>query len=117
MPLEYFRGLKESKNIEELDLCINAPLQPTNSIDEIYEEQSVIMEQVTAKDVKTKVTAVIDQLKDRLISSIDSDPSGYMKSIKIFEKQLQKLPSSDSALQKTLCSFGKEATQVFSILL
>ena len=46
---------------------------------------------------------------------IDHDSVGYSKAVAIFEKTVDKLPSTvDSALQKSLCSFGKSITQVMS---
>ena len=50
------------------------------------------------------------------MSRIDSDPAGYAKAVDTFEKTVGKLPNkSDSALQKSLCSFAKSVTQVLRL--
>ena len=53
------------------------------------------------------------KLGDKLLCRIDQDPAGYNKALDIFNKTIDKLPANiDSALQKSLCSFGKTIVQV-----
>ena len=64
--------------------------------------------------MRLKLKRALDNLAEKVMKRIEHDPSGYNKAIAMFEKTVEKLPSSvDSALQKTLCSFGKSVTQVF----
>ena len=66
--------------------------------------------------VKVKLQTVLNKLGDRLASRIEHDPSGYDKALDILNKTVDRLPLTvDSALQKTLCSFGKTVTQVLYI--
>ena len=68
--------------------------------------------------VKGKLKLAFNMLSDKLTSRLESDIEGYAKAVSVFEKTVQKLPStSDSALQKCLHSFGKSVTQVFFLRL
>ena len=65
------------------------------------------------EDVRAKLKRALDKLAEKINNRIDYDLSGYNKAVAIFEKTVDKLPCSvDSALQKSLCSFGKSITQV-----
>ena len=67
------------------------------------------------EDVRAKLKRALDKLAEKINNRIDYDLSGYNKAVAIFEKTVDKLPCSvDSALQKSLCSFGKSITQVIS---
>ena len=66
--------------------------------------------------VKDKLEKTLKLLSDKFMSRIDSDPAGYAKAVDTFEKTVGKLPNkSDSALQKSLCSFAKLVTQVLRL--
>ena len=66
--------------------------------------------------VKDKLEKTLKLLSDKFMSRIDSDPAGYAKAVDTFEKTVGKLPNkSDSALQKSLCSFAKSVTQVLRL--
>ena len=63
--------------------------------------------------LRAKLKRALDKLAEKINNRIDYDLSGYNKAVAIFEKTVDKLPCSvDSALQKSLCSFGKSITQV-----
>ena len=75
--------------------------------------EAVERETIDPQDVKEKLQEALKRLSDKVMARIESDPEGYSKSIKIFEKTVDKLPNkSDSALQKSLCCFGKSVIQV-----
>ena len=68
---------------------------------------------VAPREIKNKLQRILSKLGDKLSARIDHDPSGYSKALDILEKTVDKLPAKgDSALQKSLCSFGKSVTQV-----
>ena len=58
----------------------------------------------------------LSEFTGKIESRIDHDFHGYKSSINIFTKQLEKLNKveRDSALHKTLCSFGKSVTESLS---
>ena len=69
--------------------------------------------EVSHEDVKAKLKQTLGALADKIMRRIEHDPVGYSKAVNIFGKSVEKLPYSvDSALQKSLCSFGKTITQV-----
>ena len=55
-------------------------------------------------------------MEQKNYSRISHEPAGYEKAIEIFNKTVDKLPSVDSALQKSICAFGKTVTQSCSVL-
>jgi hypothetical protein len=66
--------------------------------------------------LKEKLKNSMDAFRTKLEERIDEDVEGYKTAINIFTKQLEKLGKveRDSALQKTLCSFGKSVTEPLS---
>ena len=69
----------------------------------------------TADNVKTKLMETLTALAEKIGGRVGNDVAGYSKAVNIFAKTVDKLPSTvDSALQKSLCSFGKSITQVWS---
>ena len=68
--------------------------------------------QVDTDAVKEILENVLKKLRAKLLSRIEHDPTGYNKALGILDKTVDRLPVADSALQKTLCSFGKCVTQV-----
>ena len=73
---------------------------------------------VSTDEVKMKLQSVMSNLHDKLAARIEHDPAGYEKAIAALEKSVQKLPSTvDSALQKSLYSFGKSVTEVRKLIL
>ena len=74
------------------------------------------LEVVSTDQVKERLQAVMSKLHDKLAARIDHDPTGYDKALAVLEKSVQKLPSNiDSALQKSLYSFGKSVTEACSV--
>ena len=68
---------------------------------------------VSEDEVQMKLQSVMDKLRNKLAARIGHDPAGYEKAIAVLEKSVDKLPATvDSALQKTLYSFGKSVTEV-----
>ena len=91
---------------DEMDISSTNVNQIQTSADESENDLEDVM--------KLKLKKALDNLAEKVIKRIEHDPTGYNKAIAMFEKTVEKLPSSvDSALQKTLCSFGKSVTQVF----
>ena len=71
---------------------------------------------VSTDELKMKLQSVMKNLHDKLAARIEHDPAGYEKAIASLEKSVQKLPSTvDSALQKSLHSFGKSVTEVILV--
>ena len=115
-PLDWFLPLQDSgaqeaqdsvrvEVAEELDM--NENVTQTQYLADVPENNS--------NDVKTKLKKALDSLAEKVMKRIDHDSVGYSKAVAIFEKTVDKLPSTvDSALQKSLCSFGKSITQVMS---
>ena len=66
--------------------------------------------------LKEKLRKSIESFTKNLESRIDNNLDGYEASVNTFVKQLSKLEKvkSDSALQKTLCTFGKSLTEPLS---
>ena len=55
----------------------------------------------------------LEKLEEKLVCRVEKDLAGYKKAAETFQKTVDRLPaSSDSALQKSLCSFAKSFTQV-----
>ena len=68
-----------------------------------------------SNDIKSKLARVLRTLEKKIGDRVDQDATGYSKAIDIFEKSINRLPqTSDSALQKTLCAFGKTVTQAYN---
>ena len=75
--------------------------------------QHMKMYDVVPDDIKSKFKETVAALTEKVMARIDKDPTGYRKAVEIFEKTVKRLPSSvDTALKKSLCSFGKSFTQV-----
>ena len=69
--------------------------------------------EVNQQSVKEKLEVVFLKFQNKILSRVTQDPVGYGKALNIFEKTVDRLPATvDSALQKSLCSFGKSVTQV-----
>ena len=68
---------------------------------------------VQSDNLKEKLQSILIKLGEKISSRIDHDPTGYTKAVNILEKTVDRLPLRvDSALQKSLCDFGKSVTQV-----
>lgn len=79
-------------------------------VDSVSHDPPVV---VSEDEVQMKLQSVMDKLRDKLAARIGHDPAGYEKAIAVLEKSVDKLPATvDSALQKTLYSFGKSVTEV-----
>merc|ERR1712208_63137 len=75
---------------------------------------NITTETPNAVDVKNKLDIVLGRLRDKISARIEHDPTGYSKTINCLDNTVTKLPTSrDSALQKSLFSFGKSITQVY----
>ena len=48
-------------------------------------------------------------MKSKVFKGIESDPAGFKKSIKAYIKSVDRLPNSDSAMQKVLFDFSKSS--------
>ena len=58
----------------------------------------------------------LEKLEVKLGRRLDKDLKGYEKALDIFDKQIDRLPeSTDGALQNSLSTFGKVATQAISV--
>ena len=72
----------------------------------------VITEDIS-EAVKSDFQKVWEKLGSKILTRIQQDPAGYAKAVKILEKTVERLPAKgDAVLQKSLCEFGKSATQV-----
>lgn len=116
MALEYFLPLKEP-SMEE-DITTNEEMNNNVTMDVLRNEEMVVEEDISEiisrDEVKEKLRKVLKKLEDKIGVRVEHDVSGYDRSLDILEKTIDRLPSSvDSALQKTLCSFGKTVTQVW----
>ena len=116
MALEYFLPLKEP-SMEE-DITSNKEINNNVTMDVLRNEEMVVEEDISEiisrDEVKEKLRKVLKKLEDKIGVRVEHDVSGYDRSLDILEKTIDRLPSSvDSALQKTLCSFGKTVTQVW----
>ena len=76
-------------------------------------ESASIRHDDEAFDIKQKIKEALEKLEEKLVCRVEKDLSGYKKAAETFQKTVDRLPSSsDSALQKSLCSFAKSFTQV-----
>ena len=48
-------------------------------------------------------------MKSKVFKGIESDPAGFKKPIKAYSKSVDRLPNSDSAMQKMLFDFSKSS--------
>ena len=86
---------------------------PTSATSEGQPEIINEAPEVSPQDVKAKLKETLSVLADKIFARVEHDPVGYSKAVDLFSKSVEKLPISvDSALQKSLCSFGKSITQV-----
>jgi hypothetical protein len=60
---------------------------------ELEMREAVERETIDPQDVKEKLQEALKRLLDKVMARIESDPEGYSKSIKIFEKTVDKLPN------------------------
>ena len=115
MDLDYFMPLMEPTMEED-----NTSMEEINNnvTMDVHQNEEIVTEEdithiVSRDDVKEKLRKVLQKLEDKIGARVEHDVSGYDRSLDILEKTIERLPSSaDSALQKTLCSFGKTVTQV-----
>ena len=76
-------------------------------------ESATICHDDEAYEIKRKIKEALEKLEEKLMCRVEKDLSGYKKAAETFQKTVDRLPaSSDSALQKSLCSFAKSFTQV-----
>ena len=67
-------------------------------------------------ELKYKLKQTLAMLEGKICQRIERDIGGYEKALKIFEKHVERLPATtDSALQKSLCSFGETSTPALSV--
>ena len=116
MALDWFLGLQAVPDCEgDVQQCESpVPVLSNNNDTEDAAGTSAPTYDVVPEDIKTKFKETVAALTEKVMARIDKDPTGYRKAVEIFEKTVKRLPSSvDTALQKSLCSFGKSVTQVF----
>ena len=95
-------GEQEEGNQQEMDI--------------VSEGESKDNDEKETNALKSKLRKAIEAFTENIEMRIDNDFLGYKTSINTFTKQLEKLQNvkKDSALQKTLCSFGKTVTEPLS---
>lgn len=115
LPLQAQPGCDDEHNEQPLNAVIPDPQVVTNNDMEIVTELMVTAHEPSPDDIKEKLKQSLAALADKMMKRIEHDPVGYGKAVSIFEKTVEKLPHTvDSALQKSLCSFGKSITQVLN---
>ena len=88
----------EVLNVEEMD------------IDHQHVEENHEDHQDETEEVEKKLEDVFSKLRNIISDRIKHDPKGYKKSLRTFEKHLDRMPKmKDAALQKALCTFGQES--------
>ena len=117
MALDYFLPLDKppmEEDITTIEINNNEEEVPENvNPQEDMNVDAEVTEIANIDEVKVKLSRVLKKLEDKIGARVGHDVDGYDKSIDILEKTIDRLPSTvDSALQKTLCAFGKTVTQV-----
>ena len=119
--LDWFLSHKADAEVQETESVLLPPPQPVNvhveqndqEVDLNDEEAFGDHEGPNTNDIEMTLERALTSLKEKIKNRIAHDPSGYQKALKIFEKSVERLPSTvDSSLQKTLSTFGKSVTQV-----
>ena len=117
-PLNWFLPLQDISpqdteiNVDVYEDTIDATETDINSDNINQIQTSADPSENDPENVRLKLKNALDSLAEKVLNRIVHDPSGYTKAIAMFEKTVEKLPKSvDSALQKSLCSFGKSVTQ------
>ena len=79
-------------------------------------EEDERMNEEKVEILKIQLRNTLAKLEEKIGNRIDKDLNGYDKALDIFEKQVERLPETvDGALQNSLCTFGKVATQAISV--
>ena len=112
LPIDYFLPLQAPVN--QL-LCVVGPTcqedVPLGALESLDVDNTT--SEVDTELLNTKLCDALDLLKDKIRERIDCDQLGYKKAVANFHKTVAKLLSKrDSALQKSLHTFGKSITQV-----
>ena len=123
MPLDWFLPVQaesDSSINPEVPNIQQAEVQPALNQEEEMEinvgTETTAEAENQAEIVKMKLLKVLDKLGSKFMARIDHDPAGYAKAVDKLDKTVDRLPAKgDSALQKSLCEFGKTVTQVYSI--
>ena len=120
-PLDWFLPLQAEGGRDDDHLQqpggagISVPIVVNNNEVDMGAELLVTAHEASPDDIKQKLKQTLAALADKIIMRVEHDPAGYGKAVGIFEKTVERLPKTgDSALQKSLCSFGKSITQVHS---
>ena len=102
-------GIEDDVNVTEYDVVV------TEAAASVTLDNAAVTEdnENEAIEIKENLRNILNQLESKLLNRIDNDLAGYKKAVEVFGKSVGRLPvSSDSALQKSLCSFAKTVTQV-----
>ena len=95
-------------DVEVVDTNGVSALESCAAATDVLEDASV---------VKEKLNRVLSLLQEKISPRIEMDTQGYSKALDVLEKTIKRLPDAvDSALQKSLCQFGKSVTQSSSVL-
>ena len=87
-------------------------------VEDIQVDENVDIDKREEKleELKTRLKNALAKLEDKVGSRIEEDVQGYEKAIDVFEKHVERLPANtDSALQKSLCTFGSTFTEAISV--
>ena len=84
-------------------------------VHQLQDDPNIVKEKV--EELKKKLRNSLEKLEEKIGRRIEEDPKGYEKALEIFDKQIVRLPeTTDGALQSSLCTFGKVATQAISVV-
>ena len=108
--LEQIKSNEWVQHVEQID------------IDELEEDSEMLQgDDLNRKEdkveiLKNQLKNTLAKLEQKIGNRIDQDIEGYEKALDIFEKQIERLPATtDGALQNSLCTFGRVATQAVSV--
>lgn len=119
LPLDWFLPVQAEivpHNDEDLSQQVQGHAQcniePVAEMNRITTEEPVLAEDIS-EAVKSDFQKVWEKLGSKILTRIQHDPAGYAKAVERLDKTVERLPArGDAVLQKSLCEFGKSATQV-----
>ena len=99
--------------LDRIDLATDVEM---DDVDVHEEHTSAIPSEEKVEALKNKLKQTLDMLQGKICQRIGNDIAGYEKALKTFEKHVERLPTTtDSALQKSLCTFGETSIQALSV--
>ena len=111
-------NIEPSGILEKVNEMERIPEDGNMSLDEPLEDLNVLEDVDTRNSLQVmdKLKQCLEKLEAKIGRRIEGDKEGYWKALDIFEKQIDRLPDTkDGALQNSLCTFGKVATEAISV--